>query len=277
MTAIETHYNGRAFRSRIEARWAVVFDALGIRWHYEHEGYDLAGLRYLPDFWLPDMHVFVEIKGDTPSENDLEKCKRLAVSVAPVLLCVGDIDRCLPYYVNRHHEMEGQSGYQPLFTRCSYCGVFCLVYEGDLSYGYHHEAVTPCRCQGRLSDNRWMSYTGDCARHAAEVQTARARGALARFEHGETPRVHHVPAPADPGIPSGAMLTYDFGAAHGVPRRTIIGHVDSQKISETTQPIASLPDRVHHFLTLEQQGHAVAFWRDHYEHFTPCDHCPHER
>lgn len=51
MKAIETRYKGYRFRSRLEARWAVFFDALGIKWEYEPEGYDLgeAGW-YLPDF-----------------------------------------------------------------------------------------------------------------------------------------------------------------------------------------------------------------------------------
>lgn len=62
--AIETVYRGYRFRSRLEARWAVVFDALGIRWQYEHEGYKLpSGKRYLPDFYLPDVDVLVEVKG----------------------------------------------------------------------------------------------------------------------------------------------------------------------------------------------------------------------
>jgi len=51
--AIETSYKGYLFRSRLEARWAVFFDALGIVWEYEREGFELDGLRYLPDFWLP--------------------------------------------------------------------------------------------------------------------------------------------------------------------------------------------------------------------------------
>ena len=51
---IETYYNGYRFRSRLEARWAVFFDALGIKWEYEPEGYELpGGIRYLPDFYLP--------------------------------------------------------------------------------------------------------------------------------------------------------------------------------------------------------------------------------
>ena len=37
--AIETTYKGYRFRSRLEARWAVFFETLGIRWKYENEGY----------------------------------------------------------------------------------------------------------------------------------------------------------------------------------------------------------------------------------------------
>lgn len=49
--AIETYYNGRRFRSRLEARWAVFFDALGVEYEYEPEGFRLpSGATYLPDF-----------------------------------------------------------------------------------------------------------------------------------------------------------------------------------------------------------------------------------
>lgn len=59
---IETIYKNYRFRSRLEARWAVFFDALKIRWEYEKEGYVLPSGAYLPDFWLPDLRVWVEIK-----------------------------------------------------------------------------------------------------------------------------------------------------------------------------------------------------------------------
>lgn len=48
--AIETEYAGRLFRSRLEARWAVFFDQVGIHWEYEPEGYETPAGRYLPDF-----------------------------------------------------------------------------------------------------------------------------------------------------------------------------------------------------------------------------------
>ena len=60
---IETRYKGYRFRSRLEARWAVFFDALGIRFEYEQQGFKLKdGSFYLPDFYLPDQDTYVEIK-----------------------------------------------------------------------------------------------------------------------------------------------------------------------------------------------------------------------
>lgn len=50
--AIETSYKGYRFRSRLEARWAVFFDALGASWEYEPEGFETAAGWYLPDFRL---------------------------------------------------------------------------------------------------------------------------------------------------------------------------------------------------------------------------------
>jgi len=61
--AIETRYKGYRFRSRLEARWAVFFDAIGTKWEYEVEGFDLGEHGwYLPDFWLPDSKCYFEVK-----------------------------------------------------------------------------------------------------------------------------------------------------------------------------------------------------------------------
>lgn len=61
--AIETSYKGYRFRSRLEARWAVFFDALGCGWQYEPEGFELNAGRYLPDFKVEGYGWF-EVKGD---------------------------------------------------------------------------------------------------------------------------------------------------------------------------------------------------------------------
>ena len=64
LKAIETHYKGFRFRSRLEARWAVFFDAMGIKYLYEPEGYRLSdGTCYLPDFYLPMADQYFEVKG----------------------------------------------------------------------------------------------------------------------------------------------------------------------------------------------------------------------
>lgn len=63
VSAIETEYKGYRFRSRLEARWAVFFDELGIDYEYEPEGFMLAdGVRYLPDFYLPRFTLYIEVK-----------------------------------------------------------------------------------------------------------------------------------------------------------------------------------------------------------------------
>ena len=70
MKTKETLYNGYSFRSRTEARWAVYFDAMYMKYHYEYEDFILSnGKRYLPDFYLPDMDIHVEVKGVATQEE----------------------------------------------------------------------------------------------------------------------------------------------------------------------------------------------------------------
>lgn len=91
--AIETKYKGYRFRSRLEARWAVFFDTLGVKWEYEKEGYDLgeAG-RYLPDFWLPEHESWVEIKGQRETEHEKELARKLHMATTfPVYIFSGEI------------------------------------------------------------------------------------------------------------------------------------------------------------------------------------------
>lgn len=89
MKAIETKYKGYRFRSRLEARWAVFFDHMKIKFEYEPEGYELGnGERYLPDFWLPDFHVFVEIKPEKPADIENSKASKLVHGLGKALWLV---------------------------------------------------------------------------------------------------------------------------------------------------------------------------------------------
>lgn len=77
--AIETRYAGYRFRSRIEARWAVFFDTLGIKYQYELEGFELDNVWYLPDFWLPEQQYWIEIKGQEPTKEEIDKAHLLSI------------------------------------------------------------------------------------------------------------------------------------------------------------------------------------------------------
>ena len=76
--AIETVYKGWRFRSRLEARWAVFFDVLGLEYVYEPEGFDLGELGwYLPDFWFPLLECYGEVKPKTLTEIEYAKAAAL--------------------------------------------------------------------------------------------------------------------------------------------------------------------------------------------------------
>ena len=90
---IPTVWNGYHFRSRLEARWAVFFTSLGIAFEYEPEGFDLPSGRYLPDFLLPHVGMFAEVKPQalTPAEKRL--CVELVRATGrPCLYLVGTPD-----------------------------------------------------------------------------------------------------------------------------------------------------------------------------------------
>ena len=107
--AIETVYNGYRFRSRLEARWAVFFDVLGIEYQYEPEGFDLGEEGwYLPDFWLSlndDRYnhagYWVEIKGAKPTLSEMAKILALAVgSGHTAWLIHGPPSNCQIFYAH---------------------------------------------------------------------------------------------------------------------------------------------------------------------------------
>lgn len=96
---IETVYKGCRFRSRLEARWAVFFDALGVEWEYEPEGFELpSGRRYLPDFRVKCwgrrtynehecVNLYIEVKGEM-SKYDLERIEEFVGSTDYEEICL---------------------------------------------------------------------------------------------------------------------------------------------------------------------------------------------
>ena len=178
--ALETGYKGCRFRSRLEARWAVFFDALGVKWSYEPIGFELpSGAKYLPDFRIKCLGkrgctnepftLFVEVKGEM-TEDDADKIKEFSHSF-PVLV-VGDIpvpdsyDAC-------SKDLES-------YDRMNGCDIYPWNYytiDGDYFAAY------PAAIDGQFYlDGDDSSYqTADLA--VIRAAFAKARGA--RFEWGE--------------------------------------------------------------------------------------------
>lgn len=71
-----THYDGYRFRSRLEARWAVFFNNIGLEYEYEMEGFDMEECSYLPDFYIPSIDRWFEIKGQPLTVSEVQKCEQ---------------------------------------------------------------------------------------------------------------------------------------------------------------------------------------------------------
>lgn len=84
-SATPTQYAGTVYRSKLEARWALFFDLVGIKFNYEPKHIEFTSsidgekTGYLPDFWMPDLNggSYVEIKPDAPAPNEIEKAVKL--------------------------------------------------------------------------------------------------------------------------------------------------------------------------------------------------------
>lgn len=79
--AVPTTYRGIMFRSGLEAKWAIMLDMIGIQFKYESRLFKTSDGYYLPDFWLPDLGCWLELKPSTdegPSEDEYLKAQAVA-------------------------------------------------------------------------------------------------------------------------------------------------------------------------------------------------------
>ncbi|MBX3139864.1 MAG: hypothetical protein KF875_03865 [Trueperaceae bacterium] len=108
--AIPTRYRGYHFRSRLEARWAVCLDSLGVPWEYEREGYVLPdGTQYLPDFWLPQEGIYLEIKGTEVKHAEQKKAAHLARGQqTDVVIAAGVPGECLIHVYSPYQEIPSE-------------------------------------------------------------------------------------------------------------------------------------------------------------------------
>ncbi len=90
--AIPTKYKGYHFRSRLEARWAVFLDSHEVPYQYELQGFALPSGQYLPDFWLPGLNVWYEVKGPKPTRHEEVAARELSQETGmPCVIAWGDV------------------------------------------------------------------------------------------------------------------------------------------------------------------------------------------
>lgn len=67
------HHQGYRLRSYTELLWARVLEAAEIFYLYEPDLVRVDDGYYLPDFWLPNVGIYLEVKGKTPTEEEIKK------------------------------------------------------------------------------------------------------------------------------------------------------------------------------------------------------------
>lgn len=90
LEAVPTRYKDIEFRSALESVWAQTLDRFDVAWEYEPETFTLpSGTRYLPDFRLPAIGAWLEVKGDNVPglEKTHEFARMLACDCTDLLAC----------------------------------------------------------------------------------------------------------------------------------------------------------------------------------------------
>jgi hypothetical protein len=167
----------------------VFFDALVIEYRYEPEGYDLdeAGW-YLPDFHLPNLGVWIEIKPDISTRQGNTKTYRLfAREIGPIIRFVGLPSVAWNGTLYCQDACESGGGDYEIaagFAYCHICKRFVIsLSDNDRRFlNGERQLLTP----------EWKPFglccSNDMHRHkhtAGELRDLRKHAKQARFEHGQ--------------------------------------------------------------------------------------------
>lgn len=186
LKAIETRYKGYRFRSRLEARWAVFFDSLGIEWDFEPQGFIVSGSGYLPDFKLKQAGIFIEIKPQSSIPSD----QRLAGFGGNLIVLAGNpwpweyVAWVPARLMDEHvHTLTAMPSWQ--FAACDECGFVSLAncgMDGNGAFGGLLLSGEKCKHKNRFFIKPLRAPVEDASRISIAYFAARG----ARFEHGES-------------------------------------------------------------------------------------------
>lgn len=98
-------------RSSWEAKTADYLTSEGLDWFYEYKRFELGNTSYCPDFYIPILNLYIEVKGRL-KDVDLEKYNKIKSEINIILwdgielLKLGIIDNCGDTELNRKYRKE---------------------------------------------------------------------------------------------------------------------------------------------------------------------------
>jgi hypothetical protein len=309
---IPTRYDGYSFRSRLEARWAVFYKALGLPYRYETEGYVVNGVKYLADFYFPTQEekgltaCYVEIKPTEPTPEEEYKAEWLAqYTGVPVYLFYGGELR-LPKeengaYAKFYRVRDPWLSYQswpleddskqrvpsPLAVSNELRVVLLRLYEAGFQIQISHaDRLSPAMQvlprQGKTTATpeqiiQWLTQLKELQEELVGAYSERLRQFLTRRRGGEcendSPRSYSLACPFDEGADRCNLEECERQQAL---RRTMRVRLDEEKpLSLLIQFDESRsPDRQYWAMCTSYGCHAIGIFPGNIAHDVFCDlHC----
>lgn len=168
MEGIITMYRNRRYRSRLEARWAVMFDLLS--WRYEYEPYDLRG--FIPDYALFGAEEIITEVKPYSSLEEFDRGKILAAlkgteKWGKEVLLLGStlIAAAMPIWDNRPAVILGFLGEFEKGVGREFGGEYWFsrailnYYEGKWGF-YHEEGCFKDRITGLYEGDHYLCNPG---------------------------------------------------------------------------------------------------------------------
>ena len=176
MKARQCEFDNRLFRSRLEMKWAAFFLSWGTPYDYEPERYGPEGLGYLPDFRLPVLGLFLEVKPASRFGEDAPDIRR-AVKAAPYMPS--------PLWFAYGEPIEGayllvdaQLGTRMVLAHCRRCHALSyLVVEGRTMGDCWHNADDGGTGWGQLGGHT-------CGDHDRQPEIRQDDALRAAYENG---------------------------------------------------------------------------------------------
>lgn len=105
-------HGGYVMRSHTETVWARLMDAVGIQYEYEPDLLPVKGGMYLPDFKLLVSGIYLEVKGDYPTDEERRKASDVIdLTGRHVIFLVGKPECDRQGFFNCMLLMRGQRGW----------------------------------------------------------------------------------------------------------------------------------------------------------------------